>query len=191
MARRSKRAKVQVINILETLITIGAYLLGLVAVIFKIIYVGLTTYYTEFNKSVREYDEHREYLANNVLDDEEEQALAQELEDTHTKAINRLKTLMSYTENKLYYQIVKTEFPGEGRVREYINFLTYDKETVAVDNANVLVNTVMDNVLGVYKGRSKRLQDTIVLDDYACDMKDISRNIANRLGVEEVKIVMT
>ena len=72
-----------------------------------------------------------------------------------------------------------------------MNFLTYDRQTVAVENANQLVNTVLNNVLGVYKGKSQKLQDTIVLDDYACDMKDISRNIAEKIGVDEVQMLMS
>ena len=131
------------------------------------------------------------YEHNNYLDEEEEHMLAVELADMYNKAVDRLRTLVGYTENKLYYQIVKTEFPGEGRIREYVNFLTYDRQTVAVENANDLVNKVLNNVLCTYKGRSKKLQNTIVLDDYACDMKDISRNIAEKIGVDEIQMLMS
>lgn len=103
---------------------------------------------------------------------------------------DKLKQLLSYTENKLYYQVEKTEFPAPGRIREYVNFFTYDRETVAVENANDLINDILNNVLCIYKGKNKKLYNTIVLDDYACDKKDMSRVLAEKLDVEEIRMVI-
>ena len=52
-----------------------------------------------------------------------------------------------------------------------------------------MVNTALNNVLGIYNGRSKKLHGTIVLEDYACDMKDITKNLEDKLGIE-VKMVI-
>lgn len=129
------------------------------------------------------------YTAQNYLDEAREQVLAIQTEKVRAQTLDELKRLLIGTEGRLYYSIEKTEFPAEGRVREYINFLTYDRQTVATVNANSMVNTALNNVLGIYNGRSKKLHGTIVLEDYACDMKDITKNLEDKLGIE-VKMVI-
>lgn len=115
--------------------------------------------------------------------------IVQEVDDTYNKALDKLRKLLSNTENKLYYEIVKSDV-GNGRIREYVNFYGYCRETVTVDNINELVNEVFDNKLITYKGRSERLNNTIVLEDYMCDMKDITNNLSKKLD-EEIKLVMS
>ena len=58
------------------------------------------------------------------------------------------------------------------------------------EDVTKVINTVFNNVLCVYKGKSKKLQDTIVLEDYACDKKDIARNLADKLGIDKVEMLM-
>jgi hypothetical protein len=188
MARRRKSKE----NLLvELVLSVLILVFGSLYYVIKVLAEGLIVYFTEVGKNLKEIAEQEKYERQHQLEEQEEQALAQELSNAYNNAVSRLRTLIGYTENKLYYEVVKTEFPGEGRIREFVNFLTYDKQTVAVENANQLVNTVLNNVLGVYKGKSTRLHDTIVLDDYACDMKDISRTIAEKIGVDEIKMVMS
>ena len=190
MARRRKQKFTELL-VVDLFLTILTLIFGTIYYLTKVICEGIIVYFQELSKSLKEVAIEEAYERQHQLEEEEEKALARELADSYNKAVDRLRTLIGYTENKLYYQVVKTEFPGEGRIREYVNFLTYDRQTVAVENANQLVNTVLNNVLGVYKGKSQKLQDTIVLDDYACDMKDISRNIAEKIGVDEVQMLMS
>jgi hypothetical protein len=185
MARRKKSLDDNIVYVLVLVV------LQIIYYSFKLILLALTTFYSEVVKTLKDYEKNDKYLREHKLQEEEERQLAQEIEQNYNKAVDRLRTLIGYTENKLYYQVVKTEFPGEGRIREYVNFLTYDKQTVAIENANELVNTVLNNVLGVYRGKSQKLHNTIVLDDYACDMKDISRNIAEKIGVDKVEMLMS
>lgn len=189
MARRKK--KFTDLLLVDLTLAILVLIFGTIYELAKVFCEGLVVYFTELSKSLKDIAQDEAYARQHQLEEQEEQMLAQELAQTYNKAVDRLRTLIGYTENKLYYQVVKTEFPGEGRVREYVNFLTYDKQTVAVENANQLVNTVLNNVLGVYRGKSKKLHDTIVLEDYACDMKDISRNIAEKIGVDKVEMLMS
>ena len=190
MARRRKQKFTELL-VVDLFLTILALIFGTIYYLIKVICEGIIVYFQELSKSLKEMAIDEAYERRHKLEEEEEKALAQDLADSYNKAVDRLRTLIGYTENKLYYQVVKTEFPSEGRIREYVNFLTYDRQTVAVENANQLVNTVLNNVLGVYKGKSQKLQDTIVLDDYACDMKDISRNIAEKIGVDEVQMLIS
>lgn len=187
MARRKRKSD----NLIVELLVIGTVLLGsALYYVLKIVWGGVSEYFKELFKILKEYKEHQDYLMKNALEQEEEERIARELLENHMRAVENLKQLLANTENKLYYQIVKTEFPSEGRIREYVNFITYNRDTVALENANNLVNTVFNNVLCVYKGRSQKLQNTIVLEDYACDKKDIARNIAEKIGVDKVEMLM-
>jgi len=140
--------------------------------------------------SCSDYKKHHDYTVQNYLDEAREMLLEKRSEERYYKTLNELKRLLAGTENKLYYNVEKTEFPGEGRIREYVNFFTYDHDTVAVENANAMINEALNNVLGIYRGKSKKLNGTIVLEDYACDMKDISRNLADKLGIDEIRMVI-
>lgn len=141
-------------------------------------------------ESCSDFKKHHDYTVQNYLDEAHAYVMERQAEERYNKTIKELKRLLAGTEYKLYYNVEKTEFPSEGRIREYINFFTYNRETVAVENANAMVNEVLNNVLGVYKGKSKKLYGTIVLEDYACDMKDLSRTLARNLGINEVKMVI-
>jgi len=165
-------------------------LIGVLPEILKIIINVFKEIITGIHGAWKEQKEHEEYVAQHYLDQAREEVLARKIEERKQKILSELKRLLAGTENKLYYNVEKTEFPSEGRIREYVNFFTYDRQTVAVENANALVNEALNNVLGVYKGKSKKLHGTIVLEDYACDMKDISRNLADKLGVDEIKMVI-
>lgn len=187
MARRSKKSH----DILGEIIAVALFAMcSAVFYIIKIIFTGIFEYFKELGKILKEYKDHQDYVAKNLLEEEEEERLARELLEQHEKAVDNLRYLLAHTENKLYYHVVKTEFPGEGRIREYVNFITYNRDTVALENANTLINTVFNNVLCIYKGKSKKLQDTIVLEDYACDKKDIARNLADKLGIDKVEMLM-
>ena len=179
MARRKKLRDNIVLDIIYISLQIIKFPL-------ELMFIAIKAFIEGWNEKGKEID----YLKAHQIAQEEAEALAYNSRMLYETAISKLRTLVGYTENKLYYEVVKTEFPAEGRIREYVNFYTYDRQTVAFENANDLINTVMHNVLGVYKGKNKRLHNTIVLDDYACDMKDLSRNIAQKLSVEEVKMVV-
>lgn len=184
--RKNTNKQVIVENIVVLSIVIAYTFIGLL----RGVYAMLSTLFKEMYLIYKNHREHETYIEQHAIEEAEAIRIEKEIQAQYNKAVNRLRTLMEYTENRLYYNVEKVEFPSEGRIREYVNFLTYDKETVAVENANALINEVMNNVLGVYKGRSKKLQDTIVLDDYACDMKDLSRNLAEKIGVKEIRMVV-
>lgn len=188
MARKKKQ---QGLILAESIITLAVVIIYSVIGIIRGLYAMFSTLVKEFYALYRNHREHEQYLEQHAIEEAEEERIEAEIQEQYNTAIDKLHKLLDYTENKLYYHVEKTEFPSEGRIREYVNFFTYDRETVAVENANELVNEVLHNVLGVYKGRSKSLQNTIVLDDYACDLKDISHNLADKLGVDEVRMVMS
>lgn len=188
MARRKKQ---QNLILAEGIITLAIVIVYGIIGLLKGLYAMFSTLVKELYLIYKNRREHEQYLEANAIAEAEELRIEREIQAQYDNAINRLRKLLDYTENKLYYSVEKTEFPSEGRIREYVNFFTYDRETVAVENANALVNEVLHNVLGVYKGKSQKLQDTIVLDNYACDMKDISRNLADKLGLEEVRMVVS
>lgn len=184
MSRKSKNA------LAESIIVLSIVIVYSVIGLFKALYAVFSTLFKEMYMLYKTHRENQKYLEQNALEQAEAERIEQELQRQYNNTLDTLRSLLQNTENKLYYRIEKTEFPDNGRIREYVNFYTYNKNTVSVDNANSLINTALNNVLGVYKGRSKKLQDTIVLDDYACDMKDISRALAEKLDVDEIRMVV-
>ena len=176
--RRNKFKENLVIDLFVVIIMVIKLPLELLCIVLK-----------SFIEGWKERDKELKYLKAHQIAEEEAERLAQSLKDNYEKSVSKLRTLVGYTENKLYYEVVKTEYPSQGRIREYVNFFTYDRQTVAIENANQLINNVMNNVLGIYTGRIKKLQNTIVLDDYACDLRDLSSNLAQKLNVEEITML--
>lgn len=172
-------------DIIMVFVVIGCIIGGTLAVIVK---VAQSLVYHIYTAIKEEFEEEAFVNANPITEETEE--ILNSIEDKYKKHVAELRRLLQYTENKLYYSVEKTEFPN-GRIREYVNFFTYDRRTVAVENANTLVNTVLNNVLAVYKGKSQKLQNTIVLEDYACDMKDLTARISQVTGLKDVKAVVS
>ena len=72
------------------------------ALLTKVICEGIIVYFQELSKSLKEMAIDEAYERRHKLEEEEEKALAQELADSYNKAVDRLRTLIGYTENKLY-----------------------------------------------------------------------------------------